>query len=366
MEPVLVFYGVSALVGVTAAVTKMVRSHLGRTRRLEQIASELGLSRSGNHLMGEHEGIKIGLQTHAGSPNRDGFIRLYARFEPPLDLGLCIRQTNQKPPRFGQGREEVDIGHERRFTAQVDDAARIDALISAELHDCLQPLQGPGNVIVSDTGATINAPLQATARDLVEKLEQLVALASAVQSRRTVVPVAKALAPHLGSWRAYAAQNHLTMFTVPLCMFGRIGESTVYAYAVRTARLRYELEIYLRFDVPLDLGLLLQPTRTVDRMRGLFGSEDIALGDALFDDHFTVIATNVEATRRMFDQELRERLLAVRQVLGHLTVSDAGVATRLENVPHTPTAVPTMVTQLLGLAKLIEDRRGNQRLGPYR
>jgi len=142
--------------------------------------------------------------------------------------------------------------------------------------------------------------------------------------------------------------------------------ATVYAYSVRLARKKYCLEIWLRFEEPLGLGLLIQPMSTLDRMKDLFAAEDYKLGEEIFDETFLVRVSNPEGAVALLDQATREKLLALHRSLGPLSLTDEGLLVRLPRVPPDPAIVPSMVGQLLELATHIAQRRSQQRGGPYR
>ncbi|RLB45950.1 MAG: hypothetical protein DRI90_27865 [Deltaproteobacteria bacterium] len=111
---------------------------------------------------------------------------------------------------------------------------------------------------------------------------------------------------------------------------------------------------------------LLQPKRTVDRVKELFGADDHELGDPVFDETFLLRVSDASSTEALLDPPLRRRLLAIHRTVGPLSLTDDGLLVRLPTVPVDPSVVPTKVGHLLELAGEIAQRRGAQQAGPYR
>jgi hypothetical protein len=123
----------------------------------------------------------------------------------------------------------------------------------------------------------------------------------------------------------------------------------------------------MRFEQPLALGLLVQPMRTLDRMKDMFGAEDYKLGDELFDETFLVRVSDEAGTVALLDEETRKRLLLIHDSVGPLSLTDDGVSIRLPMVPQDPAVVPKLVRQLIDIASFISDKRQRDRRGgPYR
>jgi hypothetical protein len=222
--------------------------------------------------------------------------------------------------------------------------------------------------MVSDGGVAVQT-VEGRADEHVLRLglDAVAAIADELNVARERVPPAPALLAHRAQWTKFAADNGLSWIGAPLCMFGSIEGSAVYAYSVRMGPGDYQLEVWLRFEEPLGLGLLVQPVRTIDRVKDMFGTVDYRLGDDLFDETFLVRVADEAGTVALLDAETRKRLLVIHDTVGPLSLTDEGLSVRLPRVPPDPAVVPTIVRQMIDIAHFVSAKRRTQRAGgPYR
>jgi hypothetical protein len=260
-----------------------------------------------------------------------------------------------------------DARFDQRFVVRADEPERVQALLTAPVRELLMRTLHPLAVfMLSDQGAAFHTHFRAGLEWLDRALDVASTIVHAVNRARDSVPVAGALVEHRKAWAGFAQRSGLTGISAPLCMWGEIAGATVYAYSLRLSKKRYCLEVWLRFKEPLGLGLLVQPTRTLDRMKDLFSAEDYQIGDPLFDDTFLVRVSDAAGSVALLDEFTRHKLLTLQQALGPLSLTDDGLLARLPTVPADPMVVPSVVGQLLELANHVAARRSQQRRGPYR
>ncbi|HZO11954.1 MAG TPA: hypothetical protein VFB62_01805 [Polyangiaceae bacterium] len=338
---------------------------------LDGWAQALGMVRVGTELHGERHGVAVGARLALEKKGKHAPLwTLMARLAPPLDLGLMLHPGGAEFEDITGGAPFVPIGDRRfdaRFIVRADEPERAQALLDEPLRQQLVQMLDPRAVfMLTDHGVAFQTHIQANFQWLNRALEVAATIAHSINRARDQVPVASVLAEHRHAWQRFAQRSGLTGIGAPLCMWGRMAGATVYAYSVRLARKKYCLEIWLRFEEPLGLGLLIQPMSTLDRMKDLFAAEDYKLGEEIFDETFLVRVSNPEGAVALLDQATREKLLALHRSLGPLSLTDEGLLVRLPRVPPDPAIVPSMVGQLLELATHIAQRRSQQRGGPYR
>jgi hypothetical protein len=363
-------------------ILALVVSGVERSRRkrkvnhdLDDWAKHLGMVRVGNELFGQLDGVPVGARLAFDSPHKtkvQARWTLYARLQPPLDLGILMsnRLIPVDLPSAGQIMAYgVDTNFDRRFSVRCDEPDRAKALMTPALRDVmLRRLHPSAMCMITDSGVAVQTVHgRADEAMLRNGLQAVAAIADRINSARERVPAALQLRPHRIAWSRFAEGNGLQTISAPLCMFGTIEDATMYSYSVRASAGEFQLEVWLRFEDPLGLGLLVQPMRTVDRMKEMFGAADYKLGDALFDETFLVRVSDERGTVALLDENTRKRLLIIHDTVGPLSLTDDGISVRLPHVPPEPAVVPKIVRQMLEIARFIADKRGGQRSrGPYR
>ena len=268
-----------------AFVVSLVRS--ARRKRsvsndLDVWAEQLGMVRVGNELFGEHRNIPVGARLAFDAPQGarlQARWTLYARLQPPLDLGLLCHPRSLPIELPGSGMLEA-VAHGsfgRRFRVVCDEPSRAQALLSTAVKRAMMAwLHEHAMFMLTDAGVAVQTThTRADEKMLKEGLNAVAAIANEVNTARARVPAAHVLRAHQAAWTRFAGSSGLTGISAPLCMFGTIEDATTYAYSVRTAPGEFHLEVWLRFEDPLALGLLVQPMRTVDRVKGHVWSDGL-------------------------------------------------------------------------------------------
>lgn len=359
---------------VIVAIAKMVRRFKGRRevdRNLSEWAEALGLVRVGDELVGQIDGVPVGARLAFDRPGGfDATWTLYARLQPPLDLGLLVHSRPMDVDLPSAGRFVAQTGNaafDQRYESKGDEPARVRALLGPVTRTILATLHPAAPLLINDDGVAVQGPrIYGTEEWLRQGLGAVAKVALAINEARDLVPAAYPLVGHRMHWARFASHHGLHGISAPLCMWGTLQGSTIYAYANRLDPFSYCLEVFLRFDQPLGLGLLLQPLRTVDRLKDFFGAEDHRLGDELFDDAFLLRVSDAAGVEELLDASLRQRILALHGTVGPFTLTDDGCSFRLPNVPEDPAVVTTVVGHLIEIADRVGDRRFGNRRGPYR
>jgi len=365
---------IMTIVAIAVTVVGRQRRKSKVDRDLRTWAQALGLARVGNELLGRVEdtpvGARLAFDTKQGA-NTDARWTVYARLEPPLDLGLSLHTRGLELQEPLGGVHPVltgDVDFDRRFVIRADEPRRAATLFTPLLRrELLAQLQPRAMFMLNDSGCAAHGHHQwASEAWLKTGIHTMARVCQLVANARSRVPVAQSLQQQRETWAKFASANALHGISAPLCMWGTIQGAQVYAYAVRTGPMRYQLEVWLRFAVPLGLGLLIQPMRTVDRFKELFGVDDYPLGDDNFDRTFLVRVSDAAGVEELLDQELRTHILSIHGRVGPLSMTDEGVSLRLPAVPPDPAVVPKLVHTLIEIAQKVADRRFGERLGPYR
>ena len=362
------------LIAIVVSLVRRFRAKRRVNNDLNDWAKRLGMVRVGDELFGQHGDVPIGARLAFDSPHGTktrAQWTLYARIQPPLDMGLL--GYNRRLPVELSGTGVMDaLGpswFNRRYRVLCDEPARGNALLNERFcRSMMKRLHPHAMFMLTDSGVAVQT-IEGLADEatLREGLNAVAAIADELNAARSHVPAAYALEPHRAAWKRFAADNGLTGIAAPLCMFGSIEDATMYAYSVRTGLGDFHLEVWLRFEDPLALGLLVQPMRTVDRVKDMFGAQDYKLGEPLFDETFLVRVSDEQGVVDLLDEETRKRLLVIHDTVGPLSLTDDGISVRLPQVPPDPAVVPKIVRQMLEIARFINDKRRGQRVGgPYR
>lgn len=363
------------LVAVIAGAVERSRRKKRVDHDLDAWARDLGMVRVGNELFAQRGDLPVGARLAFDSPHGtkvQARWTLYARIQPPLDMGLLI--SNQLIPVDAPGAGHAIVrgfgaAFERRFNVRCDEPVRAQTLLTpAVRQSMMRNLHRNAMCMVTDGGVAVQTVHGLGDEATLERgLEAVSDIANTILTSRAYVPPARALAAHRTAWQSFATSNGLQGISAPLCMFGTIEDATVYAYSVRVSAGELHLEVWMRFEEPLALGLLIQPMRTLDRMKDMFGAADHKLGDPLFDETFLVRVSDGHGAERLFDEDTRKRLLVIHDTVGPLSLTDDGLSVRLPHVPPDPAVVPKIVRQMLEMARFISDKRRGQRDGgPYR
>jgi hypothetical protein len=358
--------------GIVALVVWLSRR---QSRQIAQAwgaaAQRLGLDYHGE-ISGRLRGqaLRICTETRGSGKNRATYTVVSSRLDMPLDLGLNLRRHGFFNDLFHRSEDLAvgDASFDEAFLVSADEPQRVIALFDDELRSLLlRQLAGGVSFSLGDHGMRIECTGRSRdAEWLLWAAETVSRATQAMERARRRVPGASPLAGHRAAWAGFAAAHGLRGSETPLAMWGELDGATVLAYAVRSDRHVYQLEVSLRFREPLDLGLSVQPMGLMDKLSVFFGGQDLRFGDAPFDQAFRVRAMQAHQVEQVLTADMRRELLALQARLGPLSLDDRALSVRLACVPHDPAQLPRTMDRLRGMLEILGRRAAELRKGPYR
>ena len=318
-------------------------------RRVDETAEALDMRRVGHELVGVRHDVGVGAQ------RIDRGWRVYGRLRPPLDLGLFLYPRESSPPGSSSGRRfrAAHAGLNMAYFLEADDPARGWALFPVPVGtELLRRFEAGSNLLISDQGVSVQVS-DHDHRPLASLVDAVAELTAVLNQQRRYAP----LASHYDAWTRYAADNGLRAIAAPLGLWGSIAGADVEAYSIRLGQGRLGLEVLLRFHQPLDIALDVRPKRALDQLIELFGSEEVTFDDPRFDPLFVCRAADAHQGQRLLDQQSRDLLASMLERSGSVSVSDDGVAVQKPTVPTDPSAVLSIVDEIVQLAHHLDARR---------
>jgi hypothetical protein len=378
LDPTLLILGVTSLApigAIYAAFARVGRVERERRDAWSRVARELGLAYEHDAIVGriEEQPVQVTLQRRRDEAGSVHTV-VGASFLPALDLGLSLERSttwDELARAFGGADAAVgDATFDGAFEIAADEPSRVAALLGPELRAPLLSAHAAGvALMLTDAGLFLFAP--GAVRDtrwLGWALRFSASVGRLVASARARVPPATPLAHHRAAWRRYAAAAGLAPLDTPLSAGGTIAGQRVHVYAARTGPLAYRLEVEVRFEEPLGLGLLVRPKNRIEHVTLLFGGEVHRLGDDDFDDAFVVRCRAPEELPAVLDADVRAELVALAARNGGLVLRDEGLAVRAGAIGR-PEHAPRLVEELRGVAEQVFHRARRSHAGhagPYR
>lgn len=377
-----VLFGLAFLMVPVAVVGGIIAWAVTAQKKREdtwaRLAARLGLSYARSQVWGtlEGQGVQLRTEVRGSGKHRQTWTVVASFLNPPLDLGLSVYRQGFLSNTFGAlfGAQDVAVGDpsfDPAYVVKADEPARAVALLGPELRAFFVRAHADRTGLhLADTGARIEERGMVSNEQWLEWALQTVAMASRLaDAARANVPPATPLVPHRAAWMEFAKAAGLAGMDTPLCIWGRMEEASVSAYAVRVGHVQHRLEVLVRFDQGLGLGLLVRPTGTLDGIASFFGGQDHSFGDPAFDPAFVVKAPSADRLAEVLDADVRRRLveLASRGVV--VQVRDDGVTVRAPSFPADASEVPRLVAEAKGVARAIyanASRREAPRDQPYR
>jgi hypothetical protein len=260
----------------------------------------------------------------------DSGTRLEARFEPALDLGLSIttRQTTLVPVLGSQVVLE-DPGFDHELKAQADEPRRAAHLFTDSLKRAILEINATNlDLTVTDEGIAVLAALDD--RDATSGgLAKVARVATLVDEARGQVPVSDAIKPYSDALFAFGQGRGLGLGRTPVSAAGALRDVTLAVRFVRTGRVAFDLAAQVApLEGPGAIGLLVRRESMLDRVRTLFGGQDLRTSDPAFDPMFLVRATDGERALAALDGDVRALLLDLAARFDAVTLSDTGLALR--------------------------------------
>jgi hypothetical protein len=369
---VLAVYLLPLLVVLVMRLVGRVKKSRDVDRNLDEWGRELGLVRVGNELVGRIGEVPVGARLAFDRPGLfDATWTLYARLQPPLDLGILVHNHTMHVELPSAGHHPANASYgafDTNYSLRGDEPARLRQLMSPPVtRTILQSIHPSAPLLINDDGIAVQgARSRGTTEWLRQGLHAVATTAEAINQARDGVASAARFATLEHGWTRFARDNGLHLLRAPLCIWGTIDGASIYAYANRLDPDEFCLEVFSRFEKPLGLGLLVQPKRTIDRVKNMFGAMDHKLGDEVFDQTFLVVVSDAAGVEDLLDDELRGHILELHGSVGPFTMTDDGASFRLPSVPADPTMVPGLVRHLIAIADHVAARRFGTGRGPYR
>lgn len=369
-----------ALPIVIIAVAIYVSFHL-RTKRNEawrNTASRLGLQfapdRIWGYLNGQH--VQCQIVIRGSGKSKQTWTVVTGFTHPKLDLGLAVYKQGVLVEVLSSlfGGQDIKINDppfDAAFIIKGDEPARVATLLRPDLRGFLMQANSRGvDIQISDLGAIVQTRGGIGDPRWLDTVLHTVAQGTAlIAAARGQVPIASALAPHYEAWSSFARAQGLQGSTTPFAMWGDIDGSKVTVSALRTGHNMYHAQVLVHYPTPLQHGLLVRPAGSLDAVVSFFGGQDHKIGDSAFDDAFVVKTNITSQLQQIFDQNVRQTLLYIKQSVGPVEVRDDGVAVTTTGFPQHPTVVPQLVKALKDVAQAIH-ANANQiyqvQQGPYR
>ncbi|MBI2896985.1 MAG: hypothetical protein HYY06_25735 [Deltaproteobacteria bacterium] len=377
---ILVAAGVSLAIPVGLIVGVVAwSSHVGKRRAAAwaRLAQRLGLTYGNGTVYGQLEGqaVRLVTEVRGSGKSRHTVTVVSSHVFPAFDLGLAVSRHGFLAA-IGQlmGATDIEVGDpefDRAFVVRADEPERARIVLDRELRQVLGQVAGTGFPFrISDGGFSIERRgASEDERWLEWSLVTAGRVARHMTEARDGIPVAAPLRQHREAWAAYAEAAGLRGMNCPMCMWGRMEGAAISAYAVRVGSFQYALEVLVRFDSPLGVGLFVRPSSTMDAIGSLFGGQDETLADPAFDKAFLVKIAQRDRVSRILDAEARRRILEVQGQVGAVQIRDDGVTVRAAQLDPDPTLVPRLVARARLLAARIAENAAAvdpATTGPYR
>lgn len=375
-----------ALAGVSAVPIALVggliawgvHSHKKRQQVWASVAQRLGLHYANYQIYGHLDGsaVRLFTEVRGSGKNKQTYTVAAGMIVPGFDLGLAIYKHGFFQS-IGQAMGMTDIqigdpGFDQAFVIKGDEPHRVKALLASDdLRRALAQVHASNWVFtVRDEGFRVECRGATSDPQWLEwALRASAQLARLLSDARANIPCASSLAKHRDVWVQYAQASGLAGMDTPLCMYGRHEGASISVYAVRSGPLQYGVEVLVKFDQPLTLGLHVRPQSGWDAIGAFLGGQDLKIGDATFDPVFVVKARSQESLGIVLDAEVRAKMMDLQSRVGVIQVRDDGVTLRAPRFSEDPAGVPWLVAQARQLSDRIADnasRIGVATAGPYR
>lgn len=291
-----------------------------------------------------------------------------AFFDPPADLQLLLAPegvVSKVKALFG-GRD-IQVGDpefDAAFQIRAHEPERARALFGPELRKMLMPWRAAGNtfrvddhgIYLSLTAGTYYTP--PAAELLVQNGRALAALARAFSAAFETLPPARALAPHVDAWRAFAEARALEFRPSPLRITGALprasyrGEGGV-PFVARAVPIGddFGVELRVRIEPRPEFLLRVRPVHWYDFAE----RHHVGTGDAAFDRTFRVTSDAPDAALQLLNGDVRAALVALHGEQAGVSLEDGELAIRTEHMIE-PTAFPALVDRLADAARAFGNR----------
>ena len=226
-----------------------------------------------------------------------------ARIDPPLFLGLTIRQHGLLDKIFGG--KDIQVGEptaDERLDIDGFDSARIAMLLSPSDIHCREALSrmtaltSQWTLYVGDS--VVEVARADTITDLAEMtymLDSAIDLAVWFAARRRVVPMSQGELAQQEAWSQFAQRSRLAFDPPRMTISGELAGTSL-DIALETDGQRTRTVVTARFPHQVHVAFTVLRTAVPGFLQGIF-SQDIKVGDEAFDSMFKVTGYPEEAVR---------------------------------------------------------------------
>lgn len=299
---------------------------------LESVAQELGITLSSGGLnpwAARLHGMIDGQAVQVTFGDRGA--RAEARIDPPLDLGLTIRQKTLRPTDlFSETVRLGDSDWDDEVVATADEAERARLLLDSPLKRLVLDLNASASGLEIDDASVATWSPQPDAPALIDQIRRVALVAGQIDRRRSDLPPAGPLAEHARVLAGLAGPQ-LALSISPLHLTGTLGAARLAVRFRRSAASRYTLELHATpLEPGPECGLTVRPATLGDRAAVLFGGEDIEIGEPRFDRAFRVRCLQPARARAIFDEEMRATLFEISSLSEELTLTERSLLVRTD------------------------------------
>lgn len=260
-----------------------------------------------------------------------------AAIDPPLFFGLDLQLWHGWEP-FGHA-PTLPTGD-----PQFDDAFRLRALVQGptqrlfqrqvappnDLVDHLLAIQRVGTVNVCDSHVNVQLGEQLNLSQLAPAVASSTALAALIGHRRANQPYDADEQQRHTVWRAFAGSQGFQYDDNRFVMTGTLEGGSHLRIAVETELSKFFTIISVAPPTLLNLGLKIYQQGALSWLGGIFGAQDIRVGDAAFDEAFVIKGANEPAVRAFLQASpiARQALLELVRFCPSVELNDTGLYLR--------------------------------------
>jgi hypothetical protein len=168
--------------------------------------------------------------------------------------------------------------------------------------------------------------------ELTNALRAVSSLARSFDAAMAVTPPSGALEFFTDVLRRFAEPKGLAMSTSPLATWGRIGDADVTIRAVTTNKGRHSIAVRRAFAKPLPFFVRVKPGRWYDFYTWDAEGPHERIDDKEFDAEFTIISSDVVATRSLLTSAARTLLLELHHGDDDVLLDTTGVVVKRDEL----------------------------------
>lgn len=299
------------------------------------------------------------------------YTRVVARIERPLFVGLVMRSPRPMDPLFGEanpvsGVQEIDgrFSFAAAYPAEAHAILRRAVASPNDVVDHVLAASGGrfSEVLLTDTTVELQTSFTADPAAIAPMLDTATALALLLAAKRPDLPRNPAESLVVEALRGFAANARLTFDADRLAAHGHRGSVTVEVHTACEEG-AFFTTLALAPARPENRGLRLTRQGTFQFVASFFGSQDVTVGDAEFDETFVVKGRDKQELQAFLGArpDARRALCALARV-ANVKVTDRGLTVEWRTVLGEP-ELTSLAAQLPALVGLFDS---DVQAAPYR